>query len=96
MVEFVKNFGEIAPHALGLVGQVNEGQMRPVVKKIRDFYLSAMTKEEDLKKRLSLAGAKNLWAVRSISPPYVESFGVRHKILQKLESTALFDLFTIF
>jgi len=52
MVEFVKNFGEIAPHALGLVGQVNEGQMRPVVKKIRDFYLSAMTKEEDLKKRL--------------------------------------------
>lgn len=52
MVEFVKKFGDIAPHALGLVGQVNEGQMKPVLKKIRDFYLSAMTKEEDLKKRL--------------------------------------------
>eukprot|EP00091_Calanus_sinicus_P022567 TRINITY_DN7216_c0_g1_i1.p2 TRINITY_DN7216_c0_g1~~TRINITY_DN7216_c0_g1_i1.p2 ORF type:complete len:237 (-),score=63.23 TRINITY_DN7216_c0_g1_i1:318-1028(-) len=52
MMEFVKNFGDIAPHALGLVGQVNEGQMKPVLKKIRDFFLSAMTKEEDLKKRL--------------------------------------------
>jgi len=52
MVEFVKSYGEIAPYALGLVGQVNEGQMKPVLKKIRDYYLSAMTKEEDLKKRL--------------------------------------------
>jgi len=52
MMEFVQKFGEIAPHALGLVGQVNEGQMMPVISKIRDYYLSAMTKEEDLKKRL--------------------------------------------
>jgi len=52
MMEFVQKFGEIAPHALGLVGQVNQGQMKPVISKIRDFYLSAMTKEEDLKKRL--------------------------------------------
>jgi len=52
MVEFVKNYGEIAPYTLGLVGQVNEGQMKPVLKKIRDYYLSAMTKEENLEKRL--------------------------------------------
>ena len=47
MMEFVKNFGDIAPHALGLIGQVNKGQMKPVLGKIRDYYLSAMTKEED-------------------------------------------------
>ena len=52
MMEFVQKFGDIAPHALGLVGQVNQGQMKPVISKIRDFYLSAMTKEQDLKKRL--------------------------------------------
>lgn len=52
MVEFVQNFGEIAPYTLGLIEQVNEGQMKPALKKIKDYYLNAMTKEENLEKRL--------------------------------------------
>jgi len=52
MLDFIKNFNELAPHALGLKGQVKEGQMDAVIKKVKDYYLSALTKEKDLKIRL--------------------------------------------
>ena len=52
MSEFLSKFDEVAPHTLGLVGQVKEGEMELVLSKIKDFYLGALTKESDLKKRL--------------------------------------------
>ena len=52
MSEFLSKFDEVAPHTLGLVGQVKEGEMEGVLSKIKDFYLGALTKESDLKKRL--------------------------------------------
>jgi len=52
MQEFVNNFRTLAPGALGLNGQVNEGQMKPVLAKIRDYYMGALTSETDLKVRL--------------------------------------------
>ena len=52
MLEFMEKFSEVAPHALGLHGQVNQGQLRALLGKVRDFYLSGMTREEDLQKRL--------------------------------------------
>jgi len=52
MMDFMANFGEVAPHALGFADQVNEGQMKPLLSKVKDFFLSSLHKEEDLKVRL--------------------------------------------
>jgi len=52
MSEFLSKFDEVAPLTLGLVDQVKEGDMESVLSKIKDFYLGALTKETDLKKRL--------------------------------------------
>jgi len=52
MQDFIQNFKTVAPLTLGLEQQVNEGQMKPVLAKIRDYYLGALTTETDLKVRL--------------------------------------------
>jgi len=52
MSEFLSKFEDVARHSLGLVGQVSKGEMQTVLKEIKDFYLGALTKEQDLKKRL--------------------------------------------
>jgi len=41
MLEMVKNFNSIAPHALGLVNEVPEGKMEDVVMKIKQKYVDA-------------------------------------------------------
>ena len=52
MVEFLKKFDDVGRHALGLMNQVKKGEMGMVMKKIKDFYLSALVKETDMQKRL--------------------------------------------
>jgi len=52
MSEFLSKFEDVARHSLGLVGQVKKGEMESVLKQIKEFYLGALTKEQDLKKRL--------------------------------------------
>ena len=52
MEEFIHKFREVAPLALGLPGQVNPEDEKEVLGKIRDFYLSALTTEKDMKTRL--------------------------------------------
>jgi len=52
MSEFLSKFEDVARHSLGLVGQVSKGEMQKVLKEIKEFYLGALTKEQDLKKRL--------------------------------------------
>jgi len=53
MIDFMAKFGEVAPLALGLVDQVNEGQMKPLVNKVKDYYLSALHEEKNLEERLN-------------------------------------------
>lgn len=52
MVEFLKNFDDVAIHTLGLENQVKSGDMAMVIKKIKEFYLSGMVKETDPQKKL--------------------------------------------
>ena len=52
MSEFLSKFDDVARHSLGLVGQVSRGDMQDVLRQIKEFYLGALTKEEDMKKRL--------------------------------------------
>ena len=52
MAQLIKHFDSIAPLALGLVDQVREDEMAPMLKKIKQFYLHALVNEEDLDKRL--------------------------------------------
>lgn len=52
MAELLKDFDKIAPLALGLKDQVREDQMGDMMNKIKRYYLSALTTEEDLEKRL--------------------------------------------
>jgi len=52
MTQFINNFKELAPIALGLKDQVNPDQLEPVLRKVKDFYLGALTTEVDMKLRL--------------------------------------------
>jgi len=52
MTELLKDFEEIAPHALGLTGQMADESSEGVIKQLKTHYLKALVDEKDLEERL--------------------------------------------
>jgi len=52
MMEFLKDFEKIAPHALGLTNQMADSSKEEVLSKIKNYYLKSLVDEKDLDTRL--------------------------------------------
>lgn len=62
MSEFLKDFSNVAPWALGLVDQVADHELEDVVEKMKKFYLSDPFKVENVEERLTkvITGLQNM------------------------------------
>jgi len=71
MVDFLKNSEEAIFHSLGLENQVSKDDKKDVIKKIKEFYLSALVKETDMEKRLEkvVSGMINMFGDATFNYP---------------------------